>query len=107
MTISGVSSALATPRIPSVPNRAATGSALRVLRRLASLLQAVLLAFLLAGVPGEQPGPLEARTQFGVDLHQRAGDAETERAGLTRGPPAVHRHVDVVTLGDVRDAKGL
>ena len=60
---SGVSSALATPRTPSVPKRSAMrgpgGSALRVLRRLAGLLEAVLLALLLAGVAGEEAGLLQ------------------------------------------------
>ena len=55
-----------TPRTPSVPNRSATGgrarrSALGVLRSLAGLLEAVLLALLLARVAGEEAGLLQRR----------------------------------------------
>ena len=44
------------------------GSALRVLRSLAGLLEAVLLALLLASVASEQPGLLERRAQLGIEL---------------------------------------
>ena len=101
---SGVSSVLAGPRTPSVPNashgvprrrapsprddRTATGleapagsgcagweprSALRVLRSLAGLLEAVLLGLLLAGVAGEEPGRLERRPRLGVELDEAHG----------------------------------
>src|SRR4249919_2316634 len=99
---SGVSSALATPRTPSVPKRRAMEgpprisaaswprlggpaqpgrrdlrgpcrklrfrwgpSALGVLRRLAGLLEAGLLALLLAGVPRQEAGPLERAPHLG------------------------------------------
>ena len=42
-------------------------SPLGVLRRLAGLLEAVLLALLLAGVAGEEAGPLEGGAQLGVE----------------------------------------
>src|SRR5919206_566243 len=66
---SGVSSTLARPRTPSVPKRSIRGArlALRVLRRLAGLLEAVLLAFLLPGVAGEQPRLLHLGSQVGVE----------------------------------------
>src|SRR5215210_6899499 len=85
-TNSGVSSALAMPRTPSVPNRSVTGRllalALGVLGCLPGLLQAVLLAFLLAGVSGQEPGPLEGAPQLLVDVHQATGDAQAKGAGL-------------------------
>ena len=59
---SGVRSALARPRTPSVPNsRPTAASALRVLGCLAGLLQAVLLALVGAGVAGEEAGLLQRR----------------------------------------------
>ena len=50
-----------------------TRLALGVLRGLAGLLQAVLLALLLAGVAGEQPGLLQGGAQLGVELDDRRG----------------------------------
>src|SRR5512139_610997 len=61
---SGPRSALARPRTPSVPKRRPVkflGSALRVLRSLAGLLEAVLLALLDTRVTGEEAGLLEGR----------------------------------------------
>ena len=46
---------------------------LGVLRRLAGLLQAVLLALLLAGVAGEEAGPLEGGPQLGVERRSGPG----------------------------------
>src|SRR5829696_9604012 len=82
-TSSGVSSSPTRPRTPSVPNRRVTrGLPLGVLRRLAGLLQAVLLALLLPGVPGEEAGPLEGDAQLRVEGHEGPGDAEAQGAGL-------------------------
>src|SRR4249919_4058345 len=90
---SGVSSALATPRTPSVPKRRAMWgpgcSALGVLRRLAGLLEAGLLALLLARVTGQQTRPLEGRPHLRIDLDQGPGDAKAERAGLAADAPTV------------------
>src|SRR6202012_1840927 len=72
-----------------------------------SLLEAVLLRFLLAGVAGEETGALQRATQFGVDLAQAAGDAEAHGAGLARDPAAVDRGVDVIGLGGVRHPERL
>src|SRR5690625_3339652 len=59
-------------------------SALGVLRGLTGLLQAGLLALHRAGVAGEETGLLQLRTVgLGVDLVERAGHAEAQRAGLT------------------------
>ena len=75
---------------------------LGVLRRLAGLLEAVLLAFLLPRVAGEEAGLLEVGAQLGVELDERTGDAVAQGAGLARGPAAVERGVDVVDLGRSR-----
>src|SRR5580658_3125700 len=108
---SAVSSSLATPRTPSVPKRAGgiavLGLPLGVLRRLAGLLQAVLLRLLLAGVAGEQAGPLERAPQLGVDGDQAAGDAQAQRTRLPGDPAAVDGGVDVVGLRGVGHPKRL
>ena len=70
--------------------------ALRVLRRLAGLLQAVLAAFLLAGVAPEVPLGLELRAELGVELHQRPRDAEAHGPGLAGDAAAADRRDDVV-----------
>src|SRR5262245_50887083 len=97
--------------MPSVPNRSVMRprrcSALRVLRRLAGLLQAVLAALLLPRVAHEQPGLLEGRTQLVVEGHERARDAETQRAGLAAHAAAVERRVDVVHVGRLGEAQRL
>src|SRR4051795_280369 len=85
---SGVRSALARPRTPSVPKRrpmndslAPCGSALGVLRRLAGLLEAVLLALGDAGVAGEEAGLLQRRTVLGLDLGEGTGDRQAQGTG--------------------------
>src|ERR671937_3171869 len=65
-----------------LPERSAL--ALGELRRLAGLLQPVLAPLLLPGVPGEEPFLLELRTEGGVVLDERSGDAVPERPGLAR-----------------------
>src|SRR5262249_17797117 len=114
VTSSGVSSRFATPRMPSVPKRrvivVARGAALlplRVLRRLARLLEAVLAAFLLARVAREQPRLLERGPQLVVEPHERPGDAEAQRAGLAADPTTGDRRVDVVDVGGLSDAQRL
>src|SRR5271165_1552666 len=93
-TSSGVSSVLALPRTPSVPNQVRdTGLPLRVLGGLAGLLQAVLLGLLLPCVTGEEARLLEGAAQLGVELAQGPGDAESEGAGLAGDPAAVDGHV--------------
>ena len=77
-------------------------SALGVLRGLAGLLEAVLLALLLARVAREEAGLLELGAQLGVELDERPGDAEAQGAGLARDAAAVERGVDVVDLGGAR-----
>src|SRR5207237_9040810 len=102
-TSSGVSSELATPRTPSVPNRnvmgAPVGSALRVLRCLAGLLQAVLLALLLPRVAGQKAGLLQRDPHVGVELDQATGDAEAQGARLAGNPTPGDGGVAVVDLG--------
>src|SRR5260370_28615624 len=105
VTSSGVSSRLATPRMPSVPNRRVTvgaeapragALALRVLGRLAGLLEAVLAPFLLARVAHEQSGLLELWTHLVVERDEGAGDPESAGAGLAADAAAVDGGVDVV-----------
>src|SRR5260370_36344155 len=105
VTSSGVSSRLATPRMPSVPNRRVTGRAeaprasalaLRVLGRFTGLLEAVLAPFLLARVAHEQSGLLELRTHLVVERDEGAGDPESQGAGLAADAAAVDGGVDVV-----------
>src|SRR3954447_24552114 len=105
---SGVRSALARPRTPSVPKRRPTKrSALRVLRRLAGLLQAVLLALRRAGVAGQEAGLLEGRTVLGLNLDQRAGDGQAQRACLAGHAAALEEADDVVLLGLLQDHERL
>src|SRR5688572_24766161 len=103
---SAVRSRFATPRTPSVPKMRPTvvpGSALAVLRRLASLLQSVLLALLRAGVAREEAGPLErGAVAVLVDLVQGAGDRQPQRAGLPRDAAAVDARDHVEALVDLQ-----
>src|SRR5437763_1094370 len=80
-----------------------TGSAraalpLGVLRRLAGLLQAVLLALLDPGVPGQEAGLLQRRAVLRVDQGERPGHAEAQCARLpgdaAAGDPG--HHVELV-----------
>src|SRR5581483_8488588 len=73
------------------------GSALRVLGRLAGLLQAVLAALLLARVPTQVALLLEDRTKLGVDLDQRSSDPEPERPRLS-GDAAADAGQDIEVL---------
>src|SRR5215213_4580848 len=69
---------------------AVAGSALAVLRSLAGLLQAGLLALDDTGVPREQAGLLErGAVRVEVDRVQRTGHAEAQGAGLTGDSTAV------------------
>src|SRR5262249_12635033 len=107
-TSSGLSSVLATPLTPSVPNlRLKRLLPLRVLRCLAGLLEPVLLALLLAGVPGQESGPLELAPPVGVELGQSPGDAEAQGTGLARGAPSADGGVDVVGVPGRRQPEGL
>src|SRR5699024_1879622 len=86
----------------SVPNRAIRArSALRELRRLAGLLETGLLALDDACVAREEAGLLERRTVVvAVDLVERAGDREAQRAGLARGSAAADARDHVVRAGE-------
>src|SRR5262249_53932707 len=55
---------------------------LGVLRRLAGLLQTVLLALLDPGVAGQEASPLKYRAVLRVDQDQRPGDAQPQRPRL-------------------------
>src|SRR5207253_4436156 len=106
-TSSGVRSALATPRTPSVPKRSNRPLPLRVLRSLPGLLQAVLLALLLTGVAREKAGPLERGPQVAVELDEAAGDAEPQRTGLPGHAATVDRGIHVVDVCEGREPQRL
>src|SRR6186997_1617988 len=78
--------------------------ALRVLRRLASPLEPVLLALLHARVAREEASLAERRSVgVGVDLEQRPGDAMADRAGLAGHTAALdldHRVEPALGPGD-------
>src|ERR671914_412314 len=92
---------IARTRAPWGPTRLA----LRVLRGLPSLLEAVLAAFLLTRIAGEQALTLELRPEPGVELDQRPGDAVAERPGLTAHPAARQAGDDVELLLLAGDAE--
>src|SRR3954452_10409038 len=101
-------SRFARPRTPSVPKSrgmsGSRGSALRELRRLASLLETGLLALGDAGVTAEEAGLLEGRAVvLGVDLVQRTGDGEAQSAGLAGGAAAGDLRDHVVAADQVED----
>src|SRR6266702_3201 len=79
-------------------NRLALGE----LEALAGAGLAVLLALHGAGVAGDEAGLLEDRPVVRVELHERAGDAVADGAGLTGQPAAlrVHEHVELAHLVD-------
>src|SRR4051812_19611812 len=99
---SGVRSAFATPRTPSVPKkwRRAKRLALGELRLAPGLLEAGLLALDLAGIAGQEAGALEVAAQRRVGLAERAGDAVAQGAGLAGDTAAVQvdQHVEVLLL---------
>src|SRR5487761_2761868 len=105
---SGVTSTFARPLIPSVPKRTPTnGSALGALRRLASLLQAVLLALFLARITSEQAGLFQAWTKLRIELDEASRNAEAKCSGLSGDPATVDGGIDVETLGAIRDPQWL
>src|SRR5688572_32335291 len=89
MATSAVRNSPATPRTPSVPNRAMRPLALRELRPLAGLLQAGLLALLLTRVAREVTAALHLAAERGVGLHQRARDAVPQGVRLSGHSAAV------------------
>src|SRR5688572_2294073 len=114
VTSSGVSSVLAMPRMPSVPNSRVTGlrapgrgSALRVLGCLAGLLQPVLPALLLARVAHEEARLLERGAQLVVEGHQRSRDAQAKGTGLSAHAATAEARVDVVDVGRLRESQRL
>src|SRR5918998_728367 len=74
-------------------------SALRVLRRLAGLLEAVLLALDGTRVTGEEAGLLQRRAVLGVGLDQRTRDGQPQRTGLAGRAAALEVGEDVEALG--------
>src|SRR3954452_7044687 len=80
---------------------------LGVLRRLAGLLQAVLLALLHPGVAGEEAGLLQRRPRLGVTVDERTRDAESHRTRLTGDAAALDAHEHVVPVGHVEGLERL
>src|SRR5438128_8770236 len=96
------------PRTPSVPKRRPTsGSALRVLRRLARFLEPVLAALLCARVARQEAPLLQVAAKRGVGLDQRARNAVPHSAGLPADPAAVDRRDHVVAIDGVRQPQWL
>ena len=65
----------------------------------------VLLALFRARVAREQAVFLEARAELDVELAQRAGDAEADRAGLARHAAATDGGEDIELFGSFREQK--
>src|SRR5690606_11865394 len=83
-------------------------SALAVLRRLAGLLEAGLLALGDASVTGEQAGLFQGRAvQLGVDRVERPGHAVADRAGLAGGATPVDADEHVVGAVELEDLQRL
>src|SRR5450830_1879945 len=79
-------------------------SALGILRSLAGLLEAGLLALDNASVPSQEPGLLErCAVGLGVDPVERPGDAEAQCSGLTRRAATGDARDDVETTLDVHE----
>src|SRR5260221_8637534 len=70
--------------------------ALGELRSLASLVEAGLLALHDPRIPRQEAFALEDRSQLGIGLDERAGDAVANCAGLPAGPAAVDADAEVV-----------
>src|SRR5215207_9358545 len=88
--------------------RPTRGSALAVLRSLTGLLETSLLALLDARVARQESGLLERRAVgFLVDLVERTGDAEAQRAGLTRHAATGDASDDVEAVLQSRLGEGL
>src|SRR5690349_24289001 len=75
-------------------------SALRVLRSLPGLLQAVLLSLLDAGIPGQEARPLQGNPVLRVDQREGTRDPQPQRPRLAGDPAAgdAGDHIEL-TLG--------
>src|ERR1700755_3225087 len=76
-------------------------SALRVLRRLAGLLESVLLALDGTRVTGQEAGLLQGGSFLGLNQDQRAGDRQAQRACLPGWAATVEVGVDVEAVHPV------
>src|SRR5690348_642354 len=75
------------------------GLAFRELGRATCLVQTDLLALDLTGVAGHETGLAQRRLQRLIIFDQRAGDAQTDRAGLTGDAATGDRYLDVELAG--------
>src|ERR1700694_1339024 len=80
---------------------------LGVLRCLPGSLEAVLLAFLLSRVAGEQPCRLECGAQLGVGSNERSGDPVTHRARLPGDAAAADLDRHLETAGGLGEPERL
>src|SRR5205085_3770231 len=89
-----ISSAPVYPVAPTTATRMGSGvgttSALRVLRALAGLVEAVLLALDLARIAGDESRALQDRPELGIGEQERARDAVANRRRLRRDPATAH-----------------
>src|SRR5436853_238852 len=83
------------------------GSAFRVLRTLASLVTAVLLALDLARVAGDETRLLQNRTKLGMRQHEGTRNAVPDRRRLRRDAPAADVYRKVVLTAGVGELEGL
>jgi hypothetical protein len=75
-------------------------SAFGELRSTPGFAEAVLLTLDAAGVSAQEALPLQRRPQLGIDAHEPASDAETQRIRLAGDPAPFDLGEDVVlTLG--------
>src|SRR5690349_7139103 len=81
--------------------------ALRILRRLAGALEAVLLALFGAGVAGEQAELAQLRLQRLVGNYQRAGDAVADRARPAGDAAAFSLYLDIELAGSADRAQAV
>jgi len=72
-----------------------------------SALLSVLLAFLDSGIAGDQTSVFERRPQVGIELEQRASDAMTNRAGLSRWTTAADVYYEVKLVRRFRQLQWL
>src|SRR5580704_9945854 len=75
---------------------------LRELEALAGTLLPVLLALFAARIPADHALSLQLLPQFGIELHQRTGDAKLHRIGLAAHAAAQHIGDDVKRRCGVR-----
>ena len=72
------------------------------LEPLAGALLTILLSLVRARITGQVPGFLQARTKFGIELNQSAGNAQSGGASLSNIPAAIGKDQDIELFGRLR-----